>query len=91
MLLCVRGYRKKKKRSQWKFPLGFGVTILSGKILLNKIIKILFFFSWNFKEKNAGGRAQRLVSLEGSRGLEALEGADYSGQKHKTSRTEDER
>ena len=32
---------------------------------------------------------QRLVSLEGSRVLEALEGTGCSGQKHKTSRTED--
>lgn len=63
--------------------------MLPEKILLDKMIKILFI-AWNLKEKKAGGRRPGTpVSPEDSRGLEDLEGTDYSGKKHMISRAED--
>lgn len=64
------------------------MTILPGKLLLDKVVEI-FLFAWNLKGKGAGGRSPGApVSPESSGGLEDLEGTDLSGKKHKIFRTE---
>ena len=72
---------RKIKRPQWKFPLGFRVTILSGKNTLGQDKKNpLFFPPWILKRRVLVEGVQRFISLEGSRPLEDFEGADYSAR-----------
>lgn len=82
---------RKIKRPQWKFPLGFRVTVLSGKNTLDKIRKILFFFFFplNIKEKSAGGRSPEIHFSRRFQTFGRFWGCWLLCQKRKTSRTEE--